>query len=383
MLSLLLPARWVEGQTLSLVQRSMIFDWQVKHVHASNLVCLPNGDLLAVWFEGSGERQADDVALKGSRQTKASGDWTTPFDMADYPGLPDCNPVLWLSPKGELFLFWVTVLANRWEQALLRYRISNQFDGPRAPLWHWQEDILLKPDEGFAAEIKDSWKDLPDEGHGWGEYAPPYRRLINEAATDVVKRSLGWMTRTSPLALFDGRVLLPLYSDGFNLSLMALSDDAGYTWRPGLPIVGKGNIQPALIQRKSGQLVAYMRDSGDAPSRLQVSTSDDFGFSWQTATKTDMPATASVAVHHHQSGVWLMVLNDVPDGRYRLTVYTSVDEGEHWTPALTLRHDESRQERYSYPGIAEDAEGQVYISYSMHLADGRKSIGCDQLMVRP
>ncbi|MCD6596814.1 MAG: hypothetical protein J7L04_03960, partial [Bacteroidales bacterium] len=42
-----------------------IFPLQNLHVHSSSIVELPNGDLLACWFEGSGERTANDVLVKG------------------------------------------------------------------------------------------------------------------------------------------------------------------------------------------------------------------------------------------------------------------------------------------------------------------------------
>ena len=42
-----------------------IFPLVNQHVHGSTIVELPNGDLLAAWFQGSGERWADDVAIMG------------------------------------------------------------------------------------------------------------------------------------------------------------------------------------------------------------------------------------------------------------------------------------------------------------------------------
>src|SRR6202043_3628604 len=48
------------------------------------------------------------------------------------------------------------------------------------------------------------------------------------------------MTRIKPLKLASGRILLPLYSDGFNMAIVAISDDDGDTWHASLPIVGRG-----------------------------------------------------------------------------------------------------------------------------------------------
>ena len=71
-----------------------IFPFQEQHVHSSSIVELPNGDILACWFQGSGERTANDVLINGSRLKKGETKWSEPFLMADTPGQPDCNPLL-------------------------------------------------------------------------------------------------------------------------------------------------------------------------------------------------------------------------------------------------------------------------------------------------
>lgn len=54
------------------IQDNPIFPLQEKHVHSSSIVECPNGDLLACWFHGSGERTADDVVIRGARLKKGS-----------------------------------------------------------------------------------------------------------------------------------------------------------------------------------------------------------------------------------------------------------------------------------------------------------------------
>src|SRR5580693_10139095 len=72
----------------------LIFQPEKWHNHSSSIVELPNGDLLACWYHGSGERTADDVLIQGARWNHVTGKWTAPFLMADTPGFPDTNPVL-------------------------------------------------------------------------------------------------------------------------------------------------------------------------------------------------------------------------------------------------------------------------------------------------
>src|SRR5690606_41292971 len=100
-------------------------------------------------------------------------------------------------------------------------------------------------------------------------------------------------------------------------SRMAPSEDCGETWVPTLPLVGRGPIQPAVIQKKDGALVAYMRDSGDAPARVHKSESTDMGKSWRPSVKTDIPNSAGVELLKLPDGRWAFLGNDIDDGRYK------------------------------------------------------------------
>ena len=361
------------GQTPIFEKSMLIFPLQDKHVHGSSLVHLPNGDLLAVWFQGSGERTADDVKIMGARLEKGKASWSEPFLMADTPNLPDCNPVLFLNQDNTLFLVWIAVQANKWEQSILRFRISTEYLKSGPPIWSWQDNILLKPDARFADEVAKQFKLLPENQAGWAEYAPSYDKMIIAASQDPFKRSIGWMTRIKPL-IIGSRIILPLYSDGFNLSLMAISDDKGQTWRPSLPLVGRGSIQPALVQKKDGKLLAYLRDSGDAPPRVQVSESGDLGESWSPATKTNIPNTASVELLVLQDGKWAFVGNDLEDGRYRLSLFLSDDEGKSWKWKTTLENVPEGEGSFSYPCLIQTQDGLLHLTYSYHVKSDQKAI---------
>src|SRR5688572_21695593 len=236
----MLPAggAWAESDAQSFRSR-LIFPAQSKHVHSSSVVECPNGDLLAVWFHGSGERTANDVVVQGGRLKKGADAWGQVFVAADTPGLPDCNPVLFLDGRQRLWLAWLVVRVNRWEQSLLKYKLSADYEASGPPRWQWQDVILIQPGNDFPEHLRKGFKQLGYEQAMWGEYAKPYDELLVEAAADPVKRDIGWMTRAKPLRLTEGahagRLLLPLYSDGFNISLMAISDDDGDTWRASKP----------------------------------------------------------------------------------------------------------------------------------------------------
>ncbi|RYU95433.1 sialidase family protein [Emticicia agri] len=369
-----LTAHQLWAQNPAVVNAMLIFPTQEKHVHGSSIVSLPNGDFLTVWFQGSGERTADDVRIMGARLKKGEKTWSEPFLMADTPNIPDCNPVLFLNQENKLFLVWIAVQANKWEQSILRFKTSTDYNQSGAPVWNWQDNILLKPNDDFAREVAAKLKSLPDTHHGWAGYAPEYDEMITEASKDATKRSIGWMTRIKPLLMPNGRIVLPLYSDGFNLSMMAISEDNGTTWRPSLPLVGRGPIQPAVVQKKNGNLIAYMRDSGDSPPRVHYSESTDKGETWSASVKMDIPNTASVELLVLNDGRWAFLGNDIYNGRYQLSLYLSDDEGKTWKWKTRMEDHDPKKGGFSYPSLIQTKDGLLHMTYSYHLDKDKKSI---------
>jgi predicted neuraminidase len=355
----------------------LIFPPQDKHVHSSCLVETPNGDLLACWFHGSGERSAEDVQIQGARLGKGEENWSEVFPMADTAGIADCNPIMFVDAKERLHLVWIAVLAKGWQHALTRTRLSEDYAGDGPPVWKWQDLILLRPGEAFADTIKKRFEELNVE-EGWGEYAPPYTELVYEAGKDAIKRQTGWMPRIRPLRLESGRILLPLYHDGFNVSMIAISDDEGDTWYPSEPLVGFGPIQPTLLQKKDGTIVAYMRDSGPPPSRVLTSESKDEGLTWTAVVDTDIPnpgsSLAGVAL---KNGEWVIVLNDTEKGRHQMAMWVSDDEGKSWKWKRYLeKSEDDNAGSYAYPNILLDRDGMLNVNYTYrHQKDGgNKSI---------
>jgi len=349
-----------------------IFPLVKDHVHASSIVECPNGDLLVCWFHGSGERTADDVRIEGARLKQGAGEWGSVFLMADTPGFPDCNPVLFIDGRERLWLFWIAVLANRWECSMLKYRRAEDYSGDGPPDWSWQDVIQLKPGVAFAETLERKLREAaPDEGM-WAEYALPYSRMLMEAAGDPYKRQTGWMTRIHPLVLPSGRILLPLYSDGFNTCLMAISDDDGATWRASGPLAGLGPIQPTLVRKQDGMIVAYLRDSGDVPQRVLMSTSEDDGESWSTALDTDIPNPgSSLEAVALRDGRWVMVFNDTELSRRRLAVALSDDEGATWPWTRHVEPCGDGGRSFGYPSVIQTRDGRVHMTYSYGCGGGK------------
>ena len=349
-----------------------LFPLQDKHAHGSSIVECPNGDLLACWFFGSGERTADDVIIQGARLKKGAKNWSTVFLMADTPNFPDCNPVLFIDQKERLWLFWITVTAHRWERSILKYRISSDYQKAGAPNWDWQDIILLNPGEKFAATIQSEFEKNVTAEPMWSEYALPYVNMIIEAAKDPVKREIGWMTRIHPLVLGSGRILLPLYSDGFNICLAAISDDVGEHWRASSPMVGLGPIQPTFIQKNDGTLVAYFRDSGDPPMRVLKSVSQDNGETWSFAVDTEIPNPgSSLEVIKLKDNRWLMAYNDVEEERHSMALSLSDDEGNSWHWKKNINVPDEKIKSYAYPSLIQAKDGLIHLTFSYHEPMGK------------
>jgi hypothetical protein len=349
-------------------EAELVFPLHPKHNHAPGIVECPNGDLLVSWYRGSGERGADDVAVYGARRRKGSTRWSEPFLLADTPGFPDCNTALYVDSKKRLWLFWPTILANTWESCLTNYRISRDYEGDGAPKWDWQGVLYLKPID-FEAEMlkglearQQLFKDAPPRS---AEALARWKQRIS----DKLSSRLGWQPRCKPTVLPSGRMLLPLYSDTYSVGLMAISDDEGKTWYASKPLAGFGSIQPSVLRRQDGTLVAYMRENGPI-RRIRVAESKDDGVSWGPVGALELPNPGSgLDAVRLADGHWVMVYNDTRSGRNSLAASLSDDEGRSWK---WTRHLERQQTgSYHYPAVIQGHDGTIHVVYSYFVQGGK------------
>ncbi len=387
-----------------------IFPSQEEHAHGSTIVELPNGDMLAAWFQGHGERWADDVRIMGARLSKGEEKWSKPFVMADVPGFPDINPVLFIDQRETLWLVWYTVIANQWSTSLPKYCISNNYmqqSGP--PEWQWQDVIYFKPgdkaergiqpDDKFVKSVEEQIKIQCKYVQSLGvdesqlnlfdKYAA--ETLAKARGEDMIRdgqiilkdgtkknaklgypyfRRMGWQGKNK--AVFVGkRIIIPFYSDGFSFSIMAITDDFGKTWQFSNPLVGLGNIQPTMAFKKDGTIVAYMRDNGPQPKRHMISESKDNGLTWGPVKDSDIVNEGSGSdIVTLKNGHWVLVYNDTESGRYTLAAALSEDEGKTWKYLrhieLDLNEQVNKRNKASYPSIIQGKDGMIHVVYSYH-----------------
>lgn len=353
---------------------ALLFEPEHWHNHGSCVVEAPNGDLIACWFHGSGERTADDVRIEGARLRRGDTVWSPRFTMADTPGYPDTNCCLLVDPQERLWLLWPTILANTWESALMKYRISSNYSADGPPRWEVSEVLHVTPRPDFEEAVGEFVRrtraalDRAALGDDLAGKAEAWLDSLTAQAADKLTRRIGWFTRAHPIVLDGKRLVVPLYSDGFSFSLMALTDDWGRTWRTSTPLAGHGNIQPSLVRRRDGSLYALMRDNGPPPKRLHQSESRDGGETWSPVTDSDLPNPGSGAeIINLRDGRWALIGNDTEQGRHRLAVQISDDEGRTWKWKRHLESAPPGDARFHYPSLIEARDGTLHATYSHHL----------------
>jgi len=376
--ALLLPLAVCAAQPV--FRSELVFPLEHWHNHSSSVVELPGGELLVCWYNGSGERRADDVKIEAARLPRGASAWGPRFTLADTPDFPDANPALFLDSKRRLWLIWPTIVANEWHTALLQYRITSRYpDHTARPRWDVAEPLLFIP-RNFAAKVREAL--APHLATALDPRQKMWIETNLARSADKYFSRMGWMPRVHPLELPSGRILVPLYSDGYDFSLIAITDDGGATWTTSEPLVGFGGVQPSLVRRRDGTLVAYMRDNGPPPKRVLTSLSRDNGVTWSAVVDTEIPNSgSSVEVIALRDGTWTMVYNDTETGRHSLAVALSDDEGLTWKWKRHIELDTRGKGAgsFHYPSVIQSRDGLLHVTYSYflnHLPEGapRKSI---------
>jgi predicted neuraminidase len=357
--------------------RQDLFPPETWHNHGSCIVELPDGQLLTTWFHGSGERKSDDVRIEGARRARRGGAWQSRFVMADTPGYPDTNPCLFVDAEERLWLMYPTILANLWESALMKVHISRDYRRSGVPRWERQEVLHVTPGPEFEAAAAAVVPVLEKEAaaSAWGAQTrrevQDYLDAFRLYSTNKQYLRLGWMTRAHPQVVAGGRILVPLYHDGFSTSLFSYSDDQGTTWKTTAPLIGGGNIQPSVVRGANGTLVTYMRDNGPPPKRLLMAESTDNGATWGAVRDSEIPNPGSGAdVIRLRDGRWLYVGNDTEEGRHRLGVWISADGGRTWPHRKALEEAAPDTDSFGYPSAIQTRNGRIHITYSVRTKAG-------------
>jgi len=278
--------------------------------HASTIVELRDGSLLAAWFGGTHEG-ALGVKIWGSRCV--SGSWSPPEVLAGAPDTPCWNPVLFRDRHDHIWLFYKHGSSPKtWMGA---YRTS--VDGIA-----WSVAADLPP--GFLGPIKNKPLTLANG---------------NIVAGSSVETAFSWTCWTE------------------------ISSDDGRTWRREGPIAVPGHrhgvIQPTLWAYAHGHLKMLVRST---LGRIYESTSDDGGETWTDARPTPLPnPNSGIDAVRMKDGTVALVYNHTTTGRSPLNIGFSHDNAVTWWKTLTL---EDEPGEYSYPAIIQTHDGLLHITYT-------------------
>ena len=289
--------------------------------HCSSVVELPSGDLLCAWYAGEHEAAADEAVLTARKRRGASA-WDEPVVVADTPGKPEGNCILFVMPDGRLWLLYGTM--------------HGRLDGHWGPGVRWDT-------------VDQKCRVSEDDGWTWG----PAR---------FIRKEWGSVFRCKPILLANGEVIV-----GFEcrdeMSRFLITGDCGATWEYGFPIAGWENQHPTLIQRGDGVIVALLRPGDDQP-RVGKAYSYDNGRTWTKAVATDIPNPgAAVDMVKMADGRVALAFNDSERGRSPLTLALSRDDCETWYAKRNIETDPDPGS-FSYPGIIQDRQGYLHITYS-------------------
>ncbi len=290
--------------------------------HASTLVELGNGSVMAAWFGGTYERHPDVSIYTSSRN--ADG-WSFPEMVAD--GVmndtlryPCWNPVLFRNSTGQVMLF---------------YKV-----GPSPSSW-WG-----------------MYKTADSNGKSWSGPEKLPHPILGPIKNKPIQVDGHLIVSPSSTESEDGVVWK---------SHVELSTDGGYTWtKAEIPSQESVKIiQPTLLQVANGDIKAFLRSDQDV---VMESISHNQGLTWSMATKTTIPnPNSGIDAVSLKEGGYLLVYNPMPsgkdwsNGREKLNLAFSPD-GNSWTDVKKLE-DQTNGE-YSYPVIIQDSKGIVHISYT-------------------
>ncbi len=318
--------------------------------HASTVVELKNGDVMAAWFAGTKEG-APDVAIYGARLHR--GAWSAPVELARANGVACWNPVLFHTRDGRLWLYYkYGTRPSTWKGA-------RKWSGDEGLTWSAAEDLP----EGILGPIKDKPLILADG------------TIVSGSSVESGKWT-AWIERSGDNGKTwtkFGPITVPESLDipsAAALAAGAAAERAVSEPPPGGSVVRTklyppakttiGIIQPAVVWLGGRHLRFYARSHTRA-ARIAVADSTDDGASWTQARFLDLPnPNSGIDAVRLRDGRIVLAFNNSYDARTPLNLAVSRD-GEHFTLFKTL---EDGPGQYSYPATVQAANGDLLITYS-------------------
>ena len=305
--------------------------------HASTLIELKDGGILAAWFGGSWEKGSDVAIWIARRQ---NDQWERPRKIVDERTVAMWNPVLFRKQDGTILLFYkVGATIQQWKT----WYVESKDEG----VIFTKPQELVVGDIGGRGPVKNKPIRLQDgtilapaslEGETW------------DAFIDISKDDCKTWEKSE---------LVPLRRSCFDIQMVDRPYNKHYCY-------GKGVIQPTLWQDKTGDVHMFLRSTS---SRIFRSDSKDGGRTWCTAYDTGLP--------NNNSGFDLVKL---PDGklvmaynprenlpnyykgpRTPLVLSYSEDNGKTFKELKVL---EDGPGGFAYPSIICNDNNKIFVTYT-------------------
>jgi predicted neuraminidase len=276
--------------------------------HASSIVSLENGDLLAAWYSYEGPHELEGSAIFIARRLAGSQGWTSPTRLIDWP-LGDGNPVLYA--EGSRVWLFHAVVPGGWSLSHVELTIS--------------EDL----------------------GRTWGE-----SRHIGPL--------FGLNVRAKPIRLADGRYLLPTYDEIIQHAVFFLSDD-GIDWDfQGQSALLPPHYQPAVVELAAGDILALTRNPEKTGLRILFSV--DHGAVWSGPELSGFADPgAGFDLLKLRDGDFVLAFKDGEKERFPLTLALSDDEGRTWPYRRELDDPDGG---FTYPSLTESDDSLIHVTFS-------------------
>jgi predicted neuraminidase len=302
--------------------------------HASTVVELRNGDLMAAWFGGSAEGKPD-VAIWGSR--RSGGQWSAPAELAREPNIATYNPVLFHTKDGRLWLYYkFGPHPDNWTAA-------RRFSTDEGKSWSEVEHLPA----GLYGPIRAKPYVAPDGTVVSGTSVESYRSWAAwiERSTDNGET---W-TKAGPITV--PQTAVPSSVEGGAPPQVPGSSSWRFTW---------GIIQPSVVPLSGDHLRLYARSTSRI-GKICAADSKDGGKTWTQAHPLDIvnPNSGIDAVSLADGRI-VLVYNNSDSKRTPLNLAVSKD-GEHFRMFATLENEPGE---YSYPAMIQGRDGDLHITYT-------------------
>ncbi|MGR2857546.1 glycosyl hydrolase [Erwinia sp. 1181_3] len=340
--------------------------------HAANLLPLPDGDVLCVWFGGTQEGIAD-ISVWCSRLEKGSERWSDAVKLSDDPTRSEQNPVLFLDPDNVLWLLYTAQKSGNQDTAIVRYRQSTDFGqswGPIATLLDqpgtfirqpvvvlangdWLLPVFYcrtQPGEKWVGNNDDSAVKISrDKGKSWHDVAVP-------DSTGCVHMNITLLKDGSLLALYRSRWADHIYQ--------SRSDDGGQSWSaPQATELPNNNSSIQVTTLANGDLaLVFNAMSAEGASERRTSLYDEI-----EDEEDDVAVAAEPVIHSGKTAFWgapraPMTLAISRDGGKSWPFRRNLDEGDGY--CMTNNSQQKLNREFSYPSIKQGLNGELHIAYT-------------------